>query len=138
MKKSIKTLCLSTLLSVIAAGYISAEIIEIQDKNQYDKIINENDYVVVKFFAPWCPSCKTVTPIFKKLSDQDEFKNIVFIGIDTDIEELLPVVQEHKVRMIPKFSYIKKGELVESKNLSPKQNPKNELSNDLKKHFMQD
>jgi len=128
--KKISFLCLAMLFSTII---INAATTEVRDKNQYDQIIEDNQYIVIKFFAPWCPACKTVAPIFKKLSD--EFQHIAFLEIDTDNEALSDIVKEHNVRMIPKFSYIKNKELIESKNLSPRQNPKKELSDDLKKHF---
>lgn len=37
------------------------------DKNQFDKIINEEDIFLLEFGAVWCKPCKTIEPILESL-----------------------------------------------------------------------
>ena len=64
-------------------------------KSSFQDIITQDVPVLVDFYADWCGPCKTIYPMYKKLSDNN--KNIVFLSCDIDEAEhgKLFIVQVH-------------------------------------------
>lgn len=44
---------------------------------------------ILKFSAQWCMPCKMMKPIFKEVSKDEKYKNIDFIEIDIEDENLI-------------------------------------------------
>eukprot|EP00549_Striatella_unipunctata_P005342 CAMPEP_0118721580 /NCGR_PEP_ID=MMETSP0800-20121206/30812_1 /TAXON_ID=210618 ORGANISM="Striatella unipunctata, Strain CCMP2910" /NCGR_SAMPLE_ID=MMETSP0800 /ASSEMBLY_ACC=CAM_ASM_000638 /LENGTH=268 /DNA_ID=CAMNT_0006629481 /DNA_START=12 /DNA_END=818 /DNA_ORIENTATION=+ len=51
--------------------------------NEYRSIVGneKNKIVVVRFFATWCKACQAITPLYRKMSRQPSFSNIVFVDV---------------------------------------------------------
>jgi protein disulfide-isomerase A1 len=72
----IKTL----LIAVAFSGIITAEAgkwgveehdeVAVLTKDNFDEFIKTNKYVFVKFYAPWCGHCKSMTPAYIKLAQR--------------------------------------------------------------------
>ena len=45
-------------------------------KKNFKKTIEENDFVIVDFWAPWCEPCVEFTPLFEAASNKN--KDIIF------------------------------------------------------------
>ncbi len=56
-------------------------------KDNFEATINDNDMVVVDFWAAWCGPCKAFAPIFEKASEK--MSDVVFAKVDTDQEREL-------------------------------------------------
>jgi thioredoxin 1 len=57
---------------------------------------------IIKFSSTWCAPCKAMSPIFKKISEMDEFKNIQFLSYDIEEdEEGVELVEKFNIRNIP-------------------------------------
>ena len=56
---------------------------------------------VIKFSANWCQPCRILSPIFHKVSDMDEFKNIDFYDLDIDDPDNAEVVENYQIKNIP-------------------------------------
>lgn len=55
--------------------------IELQEDN-LEKVLSENENVVVQFGATWCGGCRIVKPKVKKLSESRD--DITFVYVDAE------------------------------------------------------
>ena len=77
--------------------------------DKYKELTQSADVVLVDFGAEWCPPCKQMEPVLKKI--QNELPNqftLVKVDGGTDIE----VMKKMKVEAIPVFIVYKKGKEV--------------------------
>lgn len=78
----------------------------------FKSALQENDKVVVKYFADWCGSCKLVAPKFKRLSGDERFTDIAFFEVNA--EENPEARKAAGVSNLPFFATFKGGNLLES------------------------
>lgn len=82
--------------------------IQIENREQLEKIINDNSAVVLDFYADWCSPCKQLLPILEKASEKQN--NVVFCKINVD--DNTELANEYNIRSIPSLKYIKNKEVV--------------------------
>lgn len=70
--------------------------IEVTAEN-FNDVINNNEFVIVDFWAPWCGPCKGFAPVYEELSEK--YPDIVFAKINTEDEQQL--ASEFQIRSIP-------------------------------------
>ena len=71
-------------------------VVKITKDNMHD-ILEQNEIVIMDFWADWCAPCKTFDPILEAASDRHT--DIVFGKIDTESEDI--VTRVFQVRSIP-------------------------------------
>ena len=77
-------------------------------EDQLQKIVSENEKVMVQYGASWCGNCRIMKPKFKKLASENE--SIPFIYVDA---EKMPESRKlANVDNLPTFAAFKNGELV--------------------------
>lgn len=73
--------------------------------------IQENEKVVVKYYADWCGACRLFAPKYRRMSDDPQFEGVVFL--DVNAEENPEARKKAGVTNLPFFATFKNGELVQ-------------------------
>lgn len=84
---------------------------QITDANLND-VLNNEQFVVIDFWAEWCGPCKMISPIVDELST--EYDGKVYIG-KVNVDENDDAVVKYGIRNIPTILFIKNGEIVDKK-----------------------
>ena len=66
-------------------------------KENFNETIENNDVVVVDFWAPWCGPCRMFAPTFEAVSEQHP--NVVFAKLNTEDQQELAA--SFNIRSIP-------------------------------------
>jgi thioredoxin 1 len=79
--------------------------------SDFNQALSQNQDVIVKYFASWCGSCRLFAPKYKRLSEEESFKNISFLEVDA--EENPKARKIAGVDNLPFFAVFKNGKLIE-------------------------
>lgn len=66
-------------------------------KENFSEIVQNNDLVLIDFWAPWCGPCKTFAPIFEATAKANP--DITFVKVNT--EEQQELAAYFQIRSIP-------------------------------------
>jgi thioredoxin reductase (NADPH) len=75
---------------------------------QFNDTINDNDIVLVDFWASWCGPCRAFAPTFSASSEKHP--DVVYAKVDTEAQSELAAAAQ--IRSIPTLMAFKKGKLV--------------------------
>ncbi len=80
-------------------------ILEITTEN-FDEIIENNETVLVDFFATWCGPCKMMAPVIEKIASENAG---VTVG-KCDVDEAEELAMRFDIMSIPTIMVFKNGE----------------------------
>jgi thioredoxin 1 len=66
-------------------------------KGNFEQTIEEKDFVIVDFWAPWCGPCRSFAPVYEKVSEDHE--DILFAKVNTEQEQ--EIAAHFQIRSIP-------------------------------------
>ncbi len=78
---------------------------------EFTQKLQNNNKVVVKYYADWCGSCRLFSPKYKRLSNDERFADIAFLDINA--EKNPEARRMAGVSSLPYFAVFRNGELVE-------------------------
>lgn len=70
--------------------------VELTNENLVDTI-NNNDFVIIDFWAPWCGPCQSFGPVYEEISEK--YDDIVFAKVNT--QEQQDIAAQFNIRSIP-------------------------------------
>jgi thioredoxin 1 len=81
--------------------------IEINESN-FDEVISSNQLVLVDFWATWCGPCKSLEPVLKRFSEENEN---IFVG-KIDVSKNPNLLKKYDVSSVPTLLLFKNNEQV--------------------------
>lgn len=84
---------------------------EILNNENFEEKLNDNEILVVDFYAQWCGPCKVLLPIIEELSDEKNEEGKVAIT-KVNVDESSEIAVKYGVRSIPTLIFFKNGEEV--------------------------
>jgi len=79
----------------------------------FDEIIKANDFVLVKFYAPWCSHCKSLAPHYAKAAEEllNSDPKVILGKVDATVESDL--ASRFDIKGYPTLKFFKQGKPIE-------------------------
>jgi thioredoxin 1 len=72
-------------------------------------VLDQTGWVLVDFYATWCPPCRALAPLLERFAEQHR-DTLRIVKVDTDADE--PLSEKYGVRTIPTIVAFKAGQEV--------------------------
>ncbi|MBM1154572.1 thioredoxin family protein [archaeon] len=84
-------------------------VVRVRSEAEFEQLLSRHEWVVVDFWAEWCPPCIVFEPVFEDVSK--EFPGVVFARVNVD--EVPRLASRYSVMAIPMVLLFHKGNPVD-------------------------
>jgi protein disulfide-isomerase A1 len=94
------------MLALVACAAQASDVVVLTNDN-FDEVLNNNAFVLVEFFAPWCGHCKRLAPEYEVAATA--LKDVAVLAtVDCTVEEDLAT--RFSIQGFPTLKFFKRGE----------------------------
>ncbi|KZM26912.1 protein disulfide oxidoreductase [Ascochyta rabiei] len=87
----------------------SGNVTKINEPAQLETVLKSNKYVVVDFYADWCPPCRAIAPVFSKLADDHAVAGQLGFA-KVNVDHVKDVAKKYGISAMPTFMFFESGE----------------------------
>ncbi|KAF9698054.1 hypothetical protein EKO04_004534 [Ascochyta lentis] len=92
----------------------SGNVTKISEPAQLDTVLKSTKYVVVDFYADWCPPCRAIAPVFSKFADDHAIVGQLGFA-KVNVDHVKDVAKKYGISAMPTFIFFENGKPTEVK-----------------------